>query len=50
MPKKIDQKMKRIHGMCFDCVVDMEHKIRLEGKWDEYEKRKVKENALAWLK
>jgi hypothetical protein len=50
MPKKMDQKMKRIHGMCFDCVIDMEHKIRLEGKWDEYEKRKVRENALAWLK
>lgn len=50
MPKRLDQKMKRIHGMCFDCVVEMEHKIRLEGKWDEYEKRKVKENALAWLK
>ena len=49
MPKRLDQKMKAIHGMCFDCVVDMEHKIRLEGKWDEYEKRKVKENALAWL-
>ena len=49
MPKKLDQKMKRIHGMCFDCVIDMEHKIRLEGKWDEYEKTKVKQNALAWL-
>ena len=49
MPKKLDEKMRRIHGMCFDCVVDMEHKIRLEGKWDEYEKRKVKENAIAWL-
>ena len=49
MPKRLDQKMKRIHGMCFDCVIDMEHKIRLEGKWDEYEKTKVKNNALAWL-
>ena len=49
MPKRLDDKMKRIHGMCFDCVIDMEHKIRLEGKWDEYENRKVKENALAWL-
>jgi phosphomannomutase len=27
----------------------MEHRLRLEGKWDEYENRKVKENALAWL-
>lgn len=49
MPKRLDEKMRRIHGMCFDCVVDMEHKIRLEGKWDEYENRKVKENAIAWL-
>jgi len=50
MPKRLDQKMKKIHGMCFDCVVEMEHKIRLEGKWDQYEKTKLKQNALAWLK
>jgi hypothetical protein len=50
MPKRIDEKMKTIHGMCFDCVIEMEHKIRLEGKWEEYEKEKVKQNALAWLK
>lgn len=49
IPKRLDQKMKKIHGMCFDCVVKMEHKIRLEGKWDEYEKTKLKENAMAWL-
>ena len=41
--------MKKVNGMCFDCVVQMEHKIRIEGKWDQYEKRKVKENAMAWL-
>jgi hypothetical protein len=50
MPKRLDEKMKKIHGMCFDCVVKMEHKIRIEGKWQEYEKTKMKENALAWLK
>jgi hypothetical protein len=50
MPKQMDQKMKSIHGMCFDCVIEMEHKIRLEGRWDEYERQKVRENALAWLK
>lgn len=50
MPKRLDQKMKKIHGMCFDCVIEMEHKLRIEGKWDKYEKNKLKENALAWLK
>jgi hypothetical protein len=49
MPKRMDEKMRMIHGMCFDCVIDMEHKIRLEDKWDEYEREKMKENALSWL-
>jgi len=50
MPKRLDEKMKAIHGMCFDCVVEMEHKIKLEKKWDEYEKEKLRQNALSWLK
>ena len=49
LPKKIDEKMRMLHGMCLDCVTEMEHKIRLEGKWDEYERNKLKENALSWL-
>ena len=49
MPKKVDEKMRMIHGMCLDCVTEMEHKIRLEGKWDEYEKTKMRENAISWL-
>ena len=27
----------------------MEHKLRLDGEWDEYEKQKIKENAISWL-
>lgn len=50
MPKKLDEKMKVIHGMCFDCVVEMEHRLRIEGKFEEYEKQKVKNNILAWIK
>lgn len=48
-PKRLDEKMRRIHGMCFDCVIEMEHKLKLEGKWEEYEREKMKANALAWL-
>jgi len=44
-----DKKMSAIHGMCFDCVLKLETKLRLTGEWEEYEKKKVKENALAWL-
>ena len=46
----IDQKMRKIHGMCFDCTVEMEHELRKEGKYEEYEQQKIRENALAWLK
>lgn len=40
----INKKMWSIHHMCFDCVVDMEAKIKLEGKWDEYEKQMLNAN------
>jgi hypothetical protein len=25
--------------MCYDCVIDKEHEIRKEGKWEEYKKQ-----------
>jgi hypothetical protein len=45
----IDQKMQKIHGMCFDCVVEMEHELKKSGEYTEYEQTKIRENALAWL-
>jgi hypothetical protein len=44
-----DIKMRKIHGMCLDCVVDMEHELKKSGKYEEYEQNKLRENALAWL-
>ena len=49
-PNHVDKKMKIIHGMCLDCVVDMEHELKKQGKYDEYERTKMTENAMAWLK
>ena len=49
-PSRADLKMKSIHGMCLDCVVDMEHNLRLDGKYEEYEQNKLKRNVIAWLK
>lgn len=49
LPKRLDKKMKAIHDMCFDCVIEMEHRLRIQGKYEEYEKEKLKKNALAWL-
>ena len=46
----LDKKMRRIHGMCYDCVIEMEHELRKEGKYEEYEQEKIRNNKLAWLK
>ena len=49
-PTHLDNKMRAIHGMCFDCVVKMEHKLRKQGKFEEYERNRIRNNAEAWLK
>ena len=46
----LNQKMRAIHGMCFDCVIDMEHELKKAGKFEEYANKKIEANALAWLK
>jgi hypothetical protein len=45
----LDEKMRKIHGMCFECVIEMEHELKKSGKYEEYERNKIRENALAWL-
>lgn len=48
-PNRNDLKMKPIHGMCFDCVIGVEHQLKLEGKYEEYERQKMLDNGKAWL-
>ena len=37
-------------GHCFDCQIKIENRLRIEGKWEEYEKKKILENKRAYLK
>lgn len=50
MTHRFDTKMYHRHGMCFDCVVKMETKLRLEGKFEEYEQKMVRNNEISYLK
>ena len=50
MKKKLDNKFWRIQGVCFDCIIDMENDLRINGKYESYEKRKMLENRLSWVK
>ena len=49
MKKRNDVKMYNIHRMCFDCVIDMEHKLKIEGKYEDYERAMVAGNAEDYL-
>ena len=49
-PGQADKKMKAIHGMCLDCVVDMEHELKMSGKFEEYAQEKINENIKSFFK
>ncbi len=49
-PNRNDMYMKKIHDMCFDCVISMEHQMRLDGTFEEYERKKIYANMKSWLK
>ena len=53
MTKRLDKKFwMKGFKKCFNCVSKEEHKIKLEGEeaWKKYEKKKMKQNAMSWLK
>ena len=49
MKKKLDDKFWRLFEHCWDCQLDFEHKLRLEGKYDEWATNRAKNNQKAWV-
>ena len=50
MTQRLDDKMWRLYGQCFDCQSKFENKLRIEGKFDEWQEKKVRQNKISWLK
>ena len=50
MKKKLDDKFWRMMGHCFDCQIDIENKLKVQGKFDDYAESKMLENQKAYLK
>ena len=50
MNKRLDDKMWRLYGHCFDCQIKIENKLRIEGKYEEWEKEKIRKNKIAFIK
>lgn len=49
MDTRLDSKMYRIHGFCFDCTLDMESKLRQAGLFQDYEQKVVTGNIQGFL-
>jgi hypothetical protein len=49
MKAKVDDKMWRLYGHCFDCQVKIETKMRINGTYDKWASDKVKANKLSWI-
>ena len=45
----IEKKMWAIHKTCFDCVLKKETQIKIEGKWEEYERSMMNANKNAMV-
>ena len=50
MKKKLDDKFWRMMGHCFDCQIEMEHKLRVKGEYEDWAKKKVLENKKSYFK
>jgi len=50
MKKRLDNKMWYLYNHCFDCQVDLENKMRIEGTFTEWAQQKVIANKLAWIR
>jgi len=40
----LNKKMFHIHGTCFNCVVEMETKLKISGEYEAYEKKMLNNN------
>ena len=50
MKKRLDDKVWSMFGHCVDCQVKIENKMRIDGTYTEWEKNKIKENKISFIK
>ena len=46
MKAQLDKPNYKIHKKCLDCVIEFEHKLKIEGKYDDYIKELEGKNSL----
>jgi hypothetical protein len=46
MNHHLDKQMYEIHQMCLHCTTEMESELKMQGKYEEYERNMIKQNAI----
>jgi len=46
MKKRLDKPNYKIHKMCYDCVINFEHKLKIKGEYNDYIKKLKAKNSL----
>ena len=49
-PSVLDEKFRKIVGMCHDCLVTYETKLKMRGQFNEYALDKMKQDAVSFFK
>lgn len=49
MKKRLDNKMWRLFNHCFECQIELEHEMRVNGTFEIYEKTKVIQNKISMI-
>jgi hypothetical protein len=49
MKHRYDSKFFSIHKMCFDCVIKVESRLRMDGKYEEYANTFQIKNAISYI-
>jgi len=50
MKKRLDDKFWNMYGHCFDCQIKIENKMRIDGTYEAWEKEKIKQNKISFIK
>lgn len=50
MNHRFDRKFFYLRGWCYNCNVEWEGQLRIEGKWEAFEKRMLRENEKSFIR
>ena len=50
MKQKLDDKMWKLFGHCFNCQIKVENKLRINGKYEEWAEEKIRKNKISFIK